>query len=105
MKVMRIAPACRQARVTTKNNKYLHMKKLILMLMLAGMATSLYSCRETTQEKTQEAVEAIGEDIEENTKKAGKKIEEGAKKVSKEVKEEINNTDDVNGEEVNDDLN
>lgn len=72
------------------------MKKLLMVLMVAGMATSMYSCRETTQQKTQEAVKAIGEDIEENTKKAGKKIEEGAKKVKDEIKQEVNNTDDVN---------
>ncbi len=72
------------------------MKKLLIILMLAGMATSMYSCRETTQQKTQEAVKAIGEDIEDNTKKAGQKIEEGAKKVKEEIKEEVNNTDDVN---------
>lgn len=72
------------------------MKKLIMIMMIAGMTTSIYSCRESTQQKTQEAVEAMGEDIEENTKKAGKKIEEGAKKVEQEIKEEVNNTDDVN---------
>ncbi|CAM4351088.1 hypothetical protein [Gillisia limnaea] len=70
------------------------MKKLILMLMVAGMASSIYSCRETTQEKTQDAVEAIGEDIESNTKKAAEKIEEGAKKVKKEVQEGIDDTKD-----------
>lgn len=87
------------------NQKPLLMKKLFLMLMLAGMTTSFYSCRETTQEKTEDAVKAIGEDIEENTKKAGQKIEEGAKKVKQEVQEEINNTDDVNGEDTNDGIN
>ncbi len=70
------------------------MKKLILMLMVAGMASSIYSCRETTQEKTQDAVEAIGKDIESNTKKAAEKIEEGAKKVKKEVQEGIDDTKD-----------
>lgn len=74
------------------------MKKLMLLCLLAVMAISVYSCRETTQEKTEDAVEAIGEDIETNTKKAGKKIEEGAKKVKQEVQEEIDNTDDVNAE-------
>lgn len=72
------------------------MKKLFVIIMIAGMATSIYSCRETTQQKTQEAVKAIGEDIEDNTKKAGQKIEEGAKKVKEEIKEEVDNTDDVN---------
>lgn len=67
-----------------------------MIMAVAGMAMSFNSCRETTQQKTQEAVRAIGEDIEDNTKKAGKKIEEGAKKVKEEIKEEVNNTDDVN---------
>lgn len=75
------------------------MKKAILIMMLAGLATTFQSCRETTQQKTQDAVEAIGEDIEDNTKKAGKKIKDGAKKVQKEVQEEIDNTDDVNANE------
>ena len=65
------------------------MKKLILLLMIAGMTTSFYSCRETTQEKSKEAVDAIGKDIETNVKKAGEKIEEGAKKVKKEVQEKV----------------
>lgn len=63
------------------------MKKLFLLLMIAGITTSLYSCRETTKEKSEEAVEAIGKDIETNVKKAGEKIEEGAKKVKEEVQE------------------
>ncbi|MFO7721345.1 MAG: hypothetical protein R6W85_13040 [Gillisia sp.] len=71
------------------------MKRLILMLMLAGMASSFYSCRETTQEKAKDAVEAIGEDIESNTKKAAEKIEEGAKKVKSEVQEGIDKTKDT----------
>ncbi len=76
--------------------KFEPMRKLFMFLMIAGMTTSIYSCRESTQRKTEEAVKSIGEDIEDNTKKAGKKIEEGAKKVEKEIKEEVNNTDDVN---------
>lgn len=79
------------------------MKKSILLLA-AIFALGLTSCRETTQEKTKEAVEAIGEDIEDNARKAGEKIEEGAKKVKKEVDEEIHETDDVNGEEANDEV-
>jgi gas vesicle protein len=65
------------------------MKKLFLLLMIAGMTTSLYSCRETTQEKSKEAVDAIGKDIETNVKKASEKIEEGAKKVKEEVQEKV----------------
>ncbi|MDR9457970.1 MAG: hypothetical protein RI572_11230 [Salegentibacter sp.] len=78
------------------------MKKLILFLV-AILAFSLNACRETTQEKTQDAIEAIGEDIEDNAKKAGEKIEEGAEKVKKEIDEEIHETDDINGQEANDD--
>ena len=81
------------------------MRKLFLLLFVATMATTVYSCRETTQEKSQDALESIGEDIETNAKKAGEKIEKGAKKVVKELDEEIHNTDDVNGEEVTDDMN
>jgi len=73
------------------------MKKIFLILMVAAMATSVYSCRETTQEKTEDALESIGEDIETNTKEAGEKIEAGAEKVVKEIDEEVHNTDDVNG--------
>lgn len=79
------------------------MKKPVLILA-AVLALSFYSCRETTQEKTEDAVEAIGKDIETNTEKAGEKIEEGAKKVGKEIDEEINETDDINGEEATDDM-
>lgn len=73
--------------------------------MVAGMATSVYSCRETTQEKTEDALESIGEDIETNAEKAGEKIEAGAEKVVKEIDEEVHQTDDVNGEEATDSLN
>lgn len=73
------------------------MKRVMFLCLLAGMTISLHSCRESTQQKTEDAVESIGEDIETNTKKAGEKIEEGAKKVKEEVQEEIHNTDDVNG--------
>lgn len=75
------------------------MKKSILILV-AIFALSLYSCRDTTKEKTEDAVEAIGEDIEDNVNKAGrkvkegaKKVEEGAKKVEKEIDEEIHEDD------------
>lgn len=80
------------------------MKKSFLMLVLGLVSFTLFSCRETTQQKTQDAVEAIGEDIEDNTKEAGRKIEEGAKKVKEEVQEEIDNTDDVNGEDTNEEI-
>ena len=80
------------------------MKKLVMLLAVALMSISLYSCRETTQEKTEEALEAIGKDVKEGAEEAGEKIEKGAKKVGKEIDEEIHETDDVNGEEANDDM-
>ncbi|SKB74590.1 hypothetical protein SAMN05660776_2773 [Salegentibacter holothuriorum] len=76
------------------------MKKKVLIL-IAVFCLSLYSCRETTQEKTEDAVEAIGKDIEDNVNKAGDKVKEGAKKVKesakkveKEIDEELHNSND-----------
>lgn len=83
--------------------KILIMKKIVILLMTAVFSLSIFSCRETTQEKTEEAAEAIGEDIEDGAKKAGEKIKKGAKKVGQEIDEEIHETDDVNGEEATDD--
>ena len=61
----------------------------MLLLFVAVASSFLYSCRETTQDKTEEAVEAIGEDIEENTREAGRKLKEGAEKIDNEVEEEL----------------
>ena len=79
------------------------MKKLAILMMAATFSLSIYSCRETTQEKTEEAAEAIGEDIEAGAKEAGEKIEKGAEKLEQEIDEEIHETDDLNGEEATDD--
>ncbi|WP_026935071.1 hypothetical protein [Christiangramia echinicola] len=79
------------------------MKKTVILLFAAIFSLSIYSCRETTQEKTEEAAEAIGEDIEAGAKEAGEKIKKGAEKVEQEIDEEIHDTDDVNGEEATDD--
>jgi hypothetical protein len=81
------------------NQNQISMKKLVLLL-ISIFTLSLYSCRETTQEKTEDAVEAIGKDIEYNVNKAGekvkegaKKVEEGAEKVEREIDEEIHEDD------------
>ncbi|WP_300437477.1 hypothetical protein [Christiangramia sp.] len=79
------------------------MKKSVILIMAAIFSLSIYSCRETTQEKTEEAAKAIGKDIEEGAEKAGEKIKKGAEKVEQEIDEEIHNTDDVNNEEATDD--
>ncbi|WP_029037876.1 hypothetical protein [Salinimicrobium xinjiangense] len=70
------------------------MKKFFLSLMLSLFALSIYSCRETTQEKTEDALEAIGEDVEDGTRRAADKLEEGAENIEKEVHEEMHETDD-----------
>mgnify|MGYP001063192235 CR=1 FL=1 len=80
------------------------MKKLSLLLLGAVLTLSLYSCRETTEEKTEDAVEAVGNDIESNTEAAGNEIEGAAQDASNEMNEEVQGTDDVNGEEAADDM-
>ena len=79
------------------------MKKSLILVMAAIFSLSIYSCRETTQEKTEEAAKAIGEDIEAGAKEAGEKIKKGAEKVEEEIDEEIHETDDLNNEEATDD--
>lgn len=79
------------------------MKKSVILIMAAIFSLSIASCRETTQDKTEEAAKAIGEDIEAGAKEAGEKIKKGAEKVEQEIDEEIHETDDVNGEEATDD--
>lgn len=71
------------------------MKKLILSIFVAALSLSIYSCRETTEEKAEEAVEAAGEDIEHNTRKAGEEIEEGAEEIEREIDEEIHEDDEI----------
>ncbi|APG61414.1 hypothetical protein LPB144_07475 [Christiangramia salexigens] len=71
------------------------MKKAFIYVLTALFSLSIYSCRETTQEKTEEAAKAIGKDIEDGAKKAGDRIKEGAKKVKEEVHEEMHETDDA----------
>lgn len=70
------------------------MKKIVIVFGALVMSLSNYSCRETTEEKTEEAIDAIGEDIEEGSKKAAEDIEKGAEKVEQEIHEEMHETDD-----------
>lgn len=63
------------------------MKKVFYLLALSVLIFSVQSCRETTQDKTEEAIEAIGEDVEAGTKNAAEKVEQ-------EIDEEIHETDD-----------
>lgn len=74
------------------------MKKIYLSLILTAVFISFQSCRETTEEKTEDAIEAMGEDIEHNTRKAAEELEKGAEKVEIEIEEEFHETDDVDPE-------
>lgn len=67
------------------------MKRILLSVFMIALTVSVYSCRETTQEKTDEAVEAMGEDIENAAEEAGDAIQEGAD----ELNDEIQGNDDV----------
>ena len=71
------------------------MKKLSLLLLAAVFSLSIYSCRETTEEKTEDAVEEIGNDIETSAEEAGDQIEQAADEAEAEIDEEINGTDDM----------
>ena len=75
------------------------MKKILLHFVLAGMIFSFSSCRETTEEKAEEAIEAAGEDIRRNTERAAEEIEQGAENLEREIEEERHQTDDVNPRE------
>ena len=60
------------------------MKKLSLLLLAAVFSLSIYSCRETTEEKTEDAIEEIGNDTEEAVE---------------EVEAEVEGTDGVNADQ------
>ena len=65
-------------------------------IVSCALIFSLSACRESTQQKSREAVDAIGEDIErtaeeigEEAKKAGDKIEEGVRKLDRKLEKEF----------------
>lgn len=70
------------------------MKRIVICMFAVGFAISVSSCRETTGEKTEEAIQAAGEDIERNTKRAAEEIERAAEEVEREIEEEMHETDD-----------
>lgn len=71
------------------------MKKLFLSLFVAAFTLSIYSCRETTEEKTEEAVEAVGEDMEAAGEEIEQTGEEAETTMEEEVHEEVHETDDM----------
>jgi len=66
------------------------MKKVITTLAALALIVSISSCRETTGEKAEDALEAAAEDTEDNLEKAGDAIENAAE----EVEDEIEGNDD-----------
>ncbi len=82
------------------------MKKVIAVLALVAFTITTVACRETTQQKSEEALEAVGNDIEAGLEEAGDAIENAAeetgdalKKAGNEIEEEIQGTDDHNGDD------
>ena len=75
------------------------MKKLFLLFAVAMMSLSIYSCRETTEEKTEDAVESMGEDVENAAEEAGNEVENAAENGGNEMEEEVDGTDDMNGDD------
>lgn len=71
--------------------KHKIMKKLKLITVIASISLITYSCRETTGDKAEDAIEAAAEDTKDNLEQAGEAIED----VGEEIKEEVQNTDDI----------
>ncbi len=63
------------------------MKKLSLLLLATVFTLSIYSCRETTEEKTEDAVEEIGNDMEEATEESVDAVEEATEESVEAVEE------------------
>lgn len=68
------------------------MKRLSLILLASVFTLSIYSCRETTEEKTEDNLEEVGTDMETTTEDAYNEAET-------EVQEEIEGTDDLNADD------
>ena len=63
-------------------------------MAIIAISLTTYSCRETTGDKAEEAIEAAAEDTEDNLEEAGEAIEN----VGEEIEEEVQGTDDRNGD-------
>ena len=76
------------------------MKKLFLLLAVATMSLSIYSCRETTTEKSDDMemsddMDDMGDEIENSAEEAGDEIENAAENAGNEIEEEVEGTDDM----------
>ncbi len=63
-------------------------KKIVLSVLALSFVVSISSCRETTQEKVENATEAVGEDIGNAVEATGETIEEGVDNLNDEIEEE-----------------
>jgi len=82
------------------------MKKLSLLLLAAVFSLSIYSCRETTEEKTEDSMEDAADDMEDAADDVAddmdameNDVEAAAENAETEVEEEVNGTDDVNADD------
>ena len=64
------------------------MKKIVTGIFLLSMLFLTASCRETTQQKVEDATEAVGEDIGNAVEATGETIEEGVEDFDNELEEE-----------------
>lgn len=82
------------------------MKKVSLLLLASVFSLSIYSCRETTEERTEDSVEEFGTDVEESTEEFGEDVEESVdefgneidqtgEEIENEIDQEVDATDDV----------
>ncbi|TVZ52175.1 hypothetical protein [Dokdonia sp. Hel_I_53] len=77
------------------------MKKVFVAIALIGFTFSTISCRETTEDKMENAAEAAGNDMENAAERTGDAIENTAEAAGNEMEEEIEGTDDYNGDDDN----
>lgn len=75
------------------------MKKLSLLLLAAVFSLSIYSCRETTEERTEDSIEEVGNDLEESGEEIENDIEGAADEAETELEEEVQGTDDMNADD------
>jgi phosphate uptake regulator len=71
------------------------MKKISLLLLATVFTLSIYSCRETTEEKTEDAVEEIGNDVQEATEESVEAVEDA----TEESVEAVEGTEDVDADQ------
>ncbi|MCJ7759422.1 MAG: hypothetical protein MUP24_14885 [Gillisia sp.] len=67
------------------------MKKLSLLLLATDFTLSIYSCRETTEEKTEDAVEAVEKATEESV--------DAVEEATEESVEAVEGTEDVDADQ------